>query len=61
MVVERKSGEWLLFNDSPSGSRARVYDVVIPPDLPESRLGQYLDDMYHELATEKHPGVVRII
>ncbi len=60
MVVERKNGEWLLYNDSPTGARARVYDIVIPAELPESRLGQYLDDMYHEFATEKHHRVIRL-
>lgn len=59
MSVQRKDNKWLLFSESDTGVKARVYDVVIPSDLTENELVGYLDDMYHEFATEKHPSATR--
>ena len=58
MSVRRISGEWQLFNESQTGMRARVYDVVIPPELTEDDLPGFLDDIYHEYANEQYPSVV---
>jgi hypothetical protein len=60
MSVQREGGEWLLFRESNTGVRARVYEVVIPADLDETELATYLADIFHESATEKHPSVVRL-
>ena len=60
MSVERKNNEWLLFTDANTGLRARVYDVVIPPDLSEDELAGYLDDIYHEYCSEKADAVTRL-
>ena len=57
MSVLRKNDEWQLFNESDSGIRSRVYDVVIPTELKPSELATYLDDIYHEYSSEKHPDV----
>lgn len=60
MSVIRKDQQWLLFNESDTGIRSRVYDVVIPAELtPEELLG-YLDDIYHEYSSERHPSIVKI-
>jgi hypothetical protein len=61
MSVQRKDEQWLLFNESNSGMKARVYDVVIPEDLSEDKLAQYLDDIYHEHSSERHPQVEQLI
>ncbi|MEC4089176.1 DUF7661 family protein [Pseudoalteromonas rubra] len=58
MSVSRVEAHWQLFNDSDTGMRARVYDVVIPPELDESELARYLDDIYHERSSEAHPRVI---
>lgn len=60
MFVERKSSQWLLFKDSDCGIATRVYDVVIPADLAPNQIAHYLDDIYHEYATNKHPNVVSL-
>ena len=60
MSVQRKEGEWLLFRESNTGVRARVYEVVIPAELKEKELATYLADIYHEGASEKHSSVVRL-
>lgn len=60
MLVQRKDQHWLLYKDSETGIRARVYDVVIPDDLKEQDLASYLDDIYHEFSSEKYPTVLPI-
>lgn len=57
MSVQRKEGEWLLFLESATSMRVRVYDVVIPPELEEDELVGYLADIYHENASTKYPSV----
>ncbi|WNC71658.1 hypothetical protein RGQ13_16250 [Thalassotalea psychrophila] len=58
MSVHRKNNEWLLFIESDVGMRVRVYDVIIPADLEVAKLGTYLDDIYHEYSSDKHPKVL---
>ena len=60
MSVQRKDDAWLLFRDSNTGVRARIYEVVIPADLEETQLATYLADIFHENANEKHPSVVKL-
>lgn len=60
LSVQRKNDEWLLFREADTGMRARIYDVVIPPELTQDKLAQYLDDIYHEHASEKHPSVIQL-
>lgn len=60
MSVQRKGDEWLLFRESDTSMRARVYDVVIPSDLQEKELRTYLADIYHEFARSEFPDVVEI-
>ena len=59
MSVQRKDGFWLLFKESDTAMRARIYDVVIPPELEEADLATYLADIYHENATATHSDVRR--
>ena len=59
MSIHRISNEWHLFNESDTGIRARVYDVIIPSDLTENELETYLDDIYHEYSSNKHSKVFR--
>ncbi|QOL24973.1 hypothetical protein LP316_11735 [Thalassotalea sp. LPB0316] len=60
MSVLKKEHEWQLFNESDTGIRSRVYDVVIPSDMDASELASYLDDIYHEYSSEKHPKVIKL-
>lgn len=57
MSVQRKNNAWLLFAESDTSLRARIYDVVIPPELPQEDLPKFLADMYHENATKRHDRV----
>ncbi|CAH9061155.1 hypothetical protein PSECIP111951_02428 [Pseudoalteromonas holothuriae] len=60
MSVIRINEQWQLFKESDTSMRVRVYDVVIPSNLEAVALKQYLDDIYHELASGKYPSVERI-
>ena len=60
MSVLKINDEWQLFNESDTGMRSRVYDVVFPTDLESAELGTYLDDIYHEYSSVKHPDVIKI-
>lgn len=57
MSVHRQQGEWLLFIESGTGMRRRVYDVIIPSELSSEQLLGYLDDIFHEHSSDKHPSV----
>ena len=58
MVAERSIEGWRLFAASADGKLARA-DIVIPDFILEHELEQYLDDMFHELATRERPRVTR--
>jgi hypothetical protein len=60
MSISRKDDEWLLYQESNTGVRARVFEVAIPADLEDHELATYLADIYHESANEKHPSVIRL-
>ncbi|MGF1700747.1 hypothetical protein L4D09_10575 [Photobacterium makurazakiensis] len=60
LSVQRKDGFWLLFKESDTAMRARIYDVVIPPELEEGDLAVYLADIYHENATLERSDVKRL-
>ena len=59
MVAERSTERWQLFVLSAEGKRSRA-DVVIPDFIQEQELEQFLDDIFHELATRERPSVLRI-
>ncbi|MCP3940132.1 MAG: hypothetical protein GY710_01440 [Desulfobacteraceae bacterium] len=58
--LQRKGEEWHFFIESGTGIRAKVSDVIIPSELKEHELEEYLDDIYHENASEKYPSVIRL-
>ncbi|MBQ4863057.1 hypothetical protein J8L98_15330 [Pseudoalteromonas sp. MMG013] len=60
MSVLRCGQEWQLYHESDTSLRVRVYDVVLPPELQQTELSSYLDDIYHEYASEKHPAVIKM-
>ncbi len=60
MSIRQQDNQWLLYNESDTGLRSRVYDVVIPEDLQISDLCRYLDDIYHEHSSAKYPRVQQL-
>lgn len=60
IVVERRAGRWVALHPASDGKRRPIPDLVIPPDLEEEELGEYLADVRHEWATPESPEVKRI-
>ena len=60
MTVQRRHGQWCLSRETGAGTRIPVHDVAIPADLTRPELQTYLDDLYHESASEDHPCVVAL-
>lgn len=58
MCIKARDGQWQLFKVSASGILSRFHDVVIPAHLTEQEFRTFLDDMFHEHATESEPDVV---
>ncbi len=59
LVAEQKAG-WAAYYLGEEGKRRPAMDIVIPPDIQESEIEQYLNDLCHEWATESHPVVKRL-
>ena len=60
VLVTRSSGGWSAFYLGVDGKRRPAADIVVPADIAEVEIGQYLDDLCHEWATERHPVVKRL-
>lgn len=59
MEVERLADGWRLFKPGSDGKRS-LADVAIRAFVAEDEPLQYLDDVYHELATPANPCVRRV-
>ena len=60
MTVEKAGSKWKLFVNSGEGKRREINDVVIPQQLGEEEIAQFLADIYHEAATERYPDVKQV-
>ncbi len=60
VLIAASNNGWLTFYLGDEGKRSSAPDIVIPPDMPESEIAQYLDDLCHEWATEQHPCVKQL-
>ena len=56
----RSDKGWSLFYLSEDGKRRSADDIVIPSFVDESQVEDYLADICHEWATNKHPDVKRL-
>lgn len=59
ILVERSADGWQAFRPGPEGKRSPL-DIVIPASVGQHELLQYLDDLYHELATPANPCVRQV-
>ena len=59
IIVERLGGRWASYERGADGKR-RDAAFVVPPDVPESEVGRYLSDMFHESADSERPEVKRV-
>ncbi|VXC41440.1 hypothetical protein [Massilia sp. 9I] len=59
IVIRGKPGFWLAFYPGNDGTR-RPADFIVPPDISEDGLAEYLADLFHEDATPKRNTVERL-
>ena len=59
LVVGSENG-WQAFYVGNEGKRRPATEIIIPPFLSESEFEQYIADLCHEWATERHPEVKRL-
>ncbi|MDM8541954.1 hypothetical protein QUF90_12775 [Desulfococcaceae bacterium HSG9] len=59
LIVETESG-WQAFYLGNEGKRRPARDIIVPPNILESEIAQYLDDLCHEWATELNKSVKRV-
>jgi hypothetical protein len=60
VTVEKTDSGWRVFYPGADGKRRPAEDIVIPDFVGESELENYLSDLCHEWASEKHPAVRRL-
>ena len=59
--VKAVSSGWELYRiDLNENKSSRLHGYIIPADVETEGLAQWLDDIFHEMATAKHPEVKRI-
>jgi hypothetical protein len=59
IIVERQGDAWMSFEFGDDGKR-RTADFVLPPDLSEDDVEQYLADLFHEAARPDRSEVRRV-
>jgi hypothetical protein len=59
--VVRLEDAWRVYQLGPEGKKRLADGIVIPPELPEDDLLQYLADLLHEHASARHPNATRHI
>jgi hypothetical protein len=59
IALERREGHWHAYYFGNEGKK-RPADFVVPPDLPESEVEEYLADLFHEHATPRNSEVIRL-
>jgi hypothetical protein len=59
LIVKTENG-WQAFYLGDEGKRRPARDIVVPPNIAESKLTQYLEDLCHEWATERNQKVIRV-
>ena len=58
LIIERRGGHWAVFVAGNEGKRRPAPDVFIPDGISENEIVVFLDDLLHEWATPKNPGIV---
>jgi hypothetical protein len=57
--LARDTGGWRAFYAGADGKR-RAAEFIVPAEVAEHELGEYLADLFHENATPKHGTVERL-
>lgn len=60
VLAVKENEKWVLFYLGPDGKRRPATDLIVPSFLNESEIGNFLNDLCHEWATDRHPEVYRV-
>ena len=60
VLIVEKDGGWEAFYLGSEGKRRVAKDIVVPSDISESQMRQYLDDLCHEWSTDRNNSVKRV-
>lgn len=60
VIATQNEFGWKVYYAGTDGKRRPATDIIVPSDITESRLEQYLTDLCHEWATERNPAVKRL-
>ena len=60
VLIEKTAEGWQVFYLGNEGKRRPARDIIVPPNIEESDIAQYLDDLCHEWATERNNSVNRV-
>jgi NAD(P)H-nitrite reductase large subunit len=58
-IVKTESG-WQAFYLGNEGKRRPASDIIVPSNIAEAQIAQYLDDLCHEWATDRHKSVKQV-
>jgi len=61
VLALRTNEGWSMFFLSDDGKRRPALDIFVPKIVGESEIENFLEDICHEWATEKHNSVRRLI
>lgn len=59
VAIRGTPGAWEAFYPGPDGKR-RPADFIVPGDIAEQELQEYLADLFHENATPRNNAVTRL-
>lgn len=59
VLLVRSASGWDAFLMGPEGKRRPAREIFVPSSIAETQLEQYLGDLCHEWASERHPVVKR--
>lgn len=59
VLIRGSAGAWEAFYPGPDGKR-RPADFIVPDDIAEADLQEYLADLFHEDATPRNHSVTRL-
>lgn len=58
--VSKISGNWTVFYLGNEGKKRAAHDIVIPHELKENEIINYIEDLFHEWATPSNNKIVEI-
>ena len=59
-ISKDSKGAWVAYYLGNEGKKRLAQDIIIPKQLAESELIEYVADLCHEWASEKYPNVTRV-